>query len=908
MRGFSATLPFAWLAMAACAAEAPPPPPTPPVATVPATVAPLPPEPPPPPRDDGRLPALATAQRYDLSLSIDPAAPGFTGAVRILVQVPAATWYVVLNGRGVNVTHAAAQSGTDMIAATVAARTSHGGHTPEELVLTFERPLAAGPAVLELRYGAPFDESHTGLYRVSEGGRWYAFTQFEANDARRAFPCFDEPSQKVPFDVHLTVPRGLLAFSNMPEVRHTDSAEAPTTTTFDFATSPPLPTYLVAFAVGDLDVRPGSPGPIPIRLITTRGNAHLGELALDNTAALVRELSSTFGVRYPYPKLDIVAVPYKGGAMENAGLVTFSDELLLLDPAHAPERARLAQAEVIAHELAHQWFGDLVTSAWWDDIWLNEAFATWAEAKVVERWRPSFHAQLERVAYLGEVMSTDSLKSARAVRQPVHSTDEAMEAFDGMTYDKGAAVIGMMERLVGEESFRRGIQTYLKQNAWRAATADDLLRALGTASGKDVARLATTFLDRPGVPGVTVAMDCAAKPPTVTLSQAPWHLLGDSDATGDAVPPWFIPVGLRTSQEELRVVLSDRSATFPMTRCPAWVVPNSGGDGYYRYSLDEKQWTALAAVLPRQDEATRLTFLTSLWAQVRAGTLGPDVLLRLLPALDTETSRVVLDSEMGVLFQLRHQLVSPEAAPAFARYVSARLLPHQRALAKASAKGQAGEDEALERRSLFSTLGQLGDDPSTLAEANKLTLMWLSDPARVDSDLARAAVVLGSRRAGPERIDALRAAMKRAKTPNDRKTALIGLAGFDDPSTLGRALAVALSDEIAIEDASTLIMAAVYRPSTRRAASDWVLNHWAELRAKLPGALAGRLFYVAGRACTGEEVDRASAFFTPKVDEVEGTRRPLAEALESASLCRTLREKAGAKVDRFFKVKPASPE
>ena len=893
-------LPFACFALAACAETPPPAAPTPAPAPVSTVVAPS--SPPPAAREDGRLPALATAQRYELNLVVDPTQPRFSGVVRILVNIPAATQYVVLNGRNLNVTHAAAQVDKDIVGASVSARNAHGGHVPEELVLTFERPIAAGSAVLTLTYDAPFDDSLAGLYRVKDGDKWYAFTQFEATDARRAFPCFDEPSQKVSFDVHITAPKGQLAFSNMPETKRTDSAAS---TTYDFAPSPPLPTYLVAFAVGDFDVRQGQTSPLPIRLITTKGKSGLGALALEDTAALVKELSAYFGVGYPYPKLDIVAVPnFAAGAMENAGFITFREELLLLDPAHAPQRARIAEAEVIAHELAHQWFGDLVTTAWWDDLWLNEGFATWAEAKIVELWRPAYHSHLERIAMLGDIMATDSLRSARAVRQPVHSTSEALEAFDGITYDKGAAVLGMIERMLGSDVFQHGIEAYLRDNAWKSATANDLISALSKASGKDVAKLAATFLDRPGVPNVTFDADCKGKTPTLTITQTPWHLLGDAPVTdAAATAPWIIPIDLRSGNEELRIKLADAKGTYPLPKCPTWIDPNVGGYGYYRYSLDEKHWAAFAAVIEKQDEPARVEFVNNLWGQVRAGTLGAEAMLRLLPAIDSDPSRVVVDAEINVLSEVEHEIVSPAAAHAYAKYVAARLQPHMKSLAAGKpSTSLPSEDIVLERRSLFTALGQLANDPATLAEANKLTQAWLADPTSVDGDLARVAVALASRTAGADRIDALRAAMKSAKNPNDQKTALLGLSGFDDPALLDKALSTALTDEVRTQDVGILLMNAAYHPSTRVAATDWIMRHWDGIRAKLPGFLAGRVFGLAGRACTKDEVEKATAFFTPKTDDVDGSARPLALGLESAGLCRTLHDRDSGPVDQYFKV------
>ena len=901
--------PLASFVVLSCAAEPPPPPPPPAVVPIlpPAVV--LPSQTRPPPREDGRLPALAAPLHYELSLEVDPNQPRFSGKVRILVQVPAVTSYVVLHGRGLNVRSAAAQVGagfTEGVPASAAARVSHGGHAPDEIVLTFDRPLATGQAVLNLSFDAAFDDSLAGLYRVKEDGRWYAYTQFEATDARRAFPCFDEPGFKVPFNVSVVAPAGLMAISNMPE-QHQESVSGGIR--FDFATSPPLPTYLVAVAVGDFEVRAGQTSPLPIRLVTTKGKAHLGGLALEDTAALVGELSRYFHVGYPYPKLDIVAVPnFAAGAMENAGLITFRDELLLLDEKHASQRARMSSAEVIAHELAHQWFGDLVTTAWWNDLWLNEGFASWAQDKVIERWKPSFRTHAERLLGLADVMTTDSLASARAVRQPVRSTGEANEAFDGLTYVKGAAILGMIEHSMGGLAFQRGIESYMRTNAWKAATADDLLHALDQASGKNISLIAASFLDRPGVPVVTVAADCKSRPASLIVTQSSWHLLG-ATTSANAPAPWIIPLDIRTDSGGSSELLTQPSATAPVAKCPTWISPNDGGFNYYRYALDEKRWTALAKTLPTMDVENRLGFVTNLWAGVRSGGLSPDVLLRLLPSFDTEQDRVVVDAEIAALSGVSHALVTDAARPAFAKYVLARLAPHQHPAAGSAHKGevQTPTDEALERRALFAALGNLADEPATLDEASRLTSSWLADPSTVDPDLARAAVVLGSRKAGPERIAALRAAMKGAKNPYDRKTAMLALGGFGDPGALDKGLDVVLSDDVPTQDVRTVLADAASHPTTHRRTLEWVTQHWDALRSKLPGFLAGRIFGISAEACTKEEVERMSSFFGPKAAEMDGARRPLEEALEAASFCQTLHDKDAATVDQFFQVKSTPP-
>jgi aminopeptidase N len=856
------------------------------------------------PREDGRLPPLARPERYSLSLTIDPTKPRFSGTTRILTSIPGATSFVVLHGHNLDVKRAAARVGRVSIPATVTTRAAHGGHDPEELVLAFAKPLPAGEATLEIAYEAPFDDSLAGLYRVNDGQRWYAFTQFEATDARRAFPCFDEPGFKVAFDVSITVPKETIAVANTPETTRHDAGAW---TTFDFATTAPLPSYLVAFAVGDFDVREGPADPVPIRLIATKGKGALGELAVAATAALTRELAGYFGIAYPYPKLDIVAVPnFAAGAMENAGLITFREELLLVDPAHASMKSKRSQALVLAHELAHQWFGDLVTMAWWNDLWLNEGFATWAAAKIGDRYKPTFEARTELVAGMSGVMDTDSLHSARAVRQPVTSTSEAMEAFDGITYDKGAAVLGMIEHSIGDEVFQRGVRSYLVKNAWGNATADDLLHALDEASGKDVTSLASSFLDRAGVPNVSVSVGCTGQRSIVRLKQSPWRRLGDPGAQA-ALPPWWIPVGLTTGAgERAAKLLASPEDEVLLAKCPSWIYPNTDQAGYYRFSLEESSWVAMTGGLGRLSTANRVGFVANLWAQTRAGDLAPEVVLRTLPAVDREKDRFVIGEEIEVLHGMSDALVVEEARPAFRRYAAARLLPHMKALAEQGVSRD--ERSTLLERSLVAALGELADDDATLREAEKVTEGWLRDPDSVDPDLASIDVTLGSRRAGPDRIEALRTAIRNAKSPENRTTALRALGGFGDATTLDHALDVILTDDVRTQDVLTVLYSAMGHRASRATTFEWVTRNWEGVRSKLPGFLAGRTFGLAGFACSKEERTEAADFFEPRTKEIEGTERPLAEALEAASLCLALRDKYASSVTRFFAPAPLPKE
>ncbi len=857
-------------------------------------------EPEPEVRSDGHLPATAVPERYAIDLDVDPRNASYTGRVRIRVSVPRATSFVVLSARELHVTRVVADTTSGKIVGHTRGRKSHGSSEEDELVLRFDRPLPVGEATLALDFDATYGESLAGLYRVNEGGAWYAFTQLEATDARRAFPCFDEPAFKVPFDVTVKVPSSMIAVSNTPE---TWRMEKDGKTTFAFKTTPPLPTYLVALAVGDLDVREGRKSPFPVRLVTVKGKAALGAQALDATEKLVDVLGTYFGIRYPYEKLDVVAVPdFAAGAMENAGLVTFREELLLQDPKHPSTRTQRNQALVIAHELAHQWFGDLVTMRWWDDTWLNEGFATWMEAKAVDLYHPSYQATLEQVGDAQEVMDTDALRSARRVRQPVTSVGEVDEAFDGITYDKGAAVLRMLEGYAGEDAFRRGVTSYLRAHAWGNATAHDLFVELDRASGKRLTPIAEDFLDQTGVPTVSVTRECSASGSHVTVLQFPWQPTG-SPPPRHPLPTWDIPVCLGLGPGEPRCFSLDTPrTTFDVPgKCSAWIHPNLGEHGYYRFDLGKTDAEDLAKALPKLDVGSRIGGVANLFSMVRAGSLDADVLLRVLPLFDHEENPYVVEQITGVLDRLDKSAVSDAARPAFRAYVKARLAHEKSALGFAP---RAGEEEnvALARRAVLLTLAEDAEDEATLKEAETIAARWLVDPTSVDADTGPLALEIASRRAGEPRFRALLDAARHAKAPEHRVAALRALGGFSDPALVARALDTLLDDDTKQQDARYVLRSVMSHRASRPVALAWVRTHWDAALAHFTSHLAHPLLDPVGGICSREVAKDADEFFTPRIASIDGAARPLGEALERALTCAELKDDALPAVDTFFHV------
>jgi aminopeptidase N len=873
-------------------------------------IAPSPPAPP-PARDDGRLPVTAIPQRYALALQIDPAQPRFSGVATIQIEIPQPTWHIVMHGRDLHVTRAVARlanlagAPSADLPATTTTRLAHDGAQPEELVLSFPAALPAGTAMLEIAYDAPFSTDLTGLYRVQEDGRWYAFTQFETTDARRAFPCFDEPGFKTVYDVTIAAPRGMMVLTNAPEKERARTAgETDGQERHTFETSRPMPSYLVAFAIGDFDVAEGQKDPFPIRVITTKGKAGLSGLALEAAAALVAKLGDYFDVRYPYPKLDLVAVPdFAYGAMENAGLITFRDVLLLADPKSGTRIKRLI-AQVIAHELAHQWFGDLVTMQWWDDLWLNEGFATWAEAKVVDAWKPSFGASLEAIADMESIMDVDALRTARAVRQPVRSTSEAME-IDKLVYSKGASILRMIESWLGPETFRRGVQRYVHENAWKNARAEDLFAALEYVSTQKVGQLASGFLDRSGVPEVLVSWKCGVggkEGARVELRASEWRPLG---AGGDPARAWTLPVCVASDVQKARTCFT--LGAEPIARdlgasCPSWLYPNAEEAGYYRFVIDKRQLQALARSARALDSIDRLGLVSNAWAEVRQGALDPNDLLDLLPAFDGEGNHYVREQIAATLHGLDHGLVDDTALPAFRRFVAARMAGRKAALGWEPARGAKEDDErALERATVLETLGATARDKATLAEAEKYAAKWLADPASIPADTAEIALPLAAIGAGVPRLEQLRAAAKNAKLPEQRMLAIRAMGWIEDGPTLRKALDLALTDEIKLSELRYLFRAVAQQRGAGSTVYAWEKENWAKLRERVPGSYgAETLVGVAGSLCTRAEHDDAQAFFAQATRGIEGVQRKLDEALEKGDTCVALRERGAGNVSKYF--------
>ncbi len=871
-----------------------------------------PPRPGPPPakiavpeaRSDGRLPEGVRPRRYRLALEIDPAATSFRGEVRIELEVDQPTQAIVLHGAELAIDQVELSSEEKRVVGKASFRRAAGAEEgrSEELVIASETPIAVGQAELRIAYHAPLDDKTRGLYRATSGGKSYAFTQLEPADARRLMPCFDDPSFKTPFELTVTLPRGNKVFSNTAALRERDAGEDPETgaarVRVDFAPTEPLPTYLLAMAVGPLDVLDGPAEPVPVHFIAPEGKAAGGQAVATMAAALVSQLADKVGRPYPYAKLDLVAVPNFGpGAMENAAFITFREELVLLD-GRSSARARRSALQVVAHELAHQWFGDLVTLRWWDDLWLNEGFASYYESLIADAWRPETRAQLEDLGWLGHVMDLDALDATRRVRQPVATVYQAEEAFDPITYSKGAAVIGMIHHYLGDDAFRAGIKSYLGRHAGGNAGADDLFRALGDAAHRDVAAIAGSFVDQAGVPLVRVGVECKDGKGKLSFEQRRYRAV--ARPAEDAL--WKIPVCVRYAPkvvtrsavppplETVRActVVGERTGSLELDQCPAWLLPNDDYRGYFRWSLPPDLAKALWKY-GTVDARGKIGFLANAWALVQTGELAPADLFAMLGDLRGERDREVIDLVIDLLGRTSDALVTGDARPAFEAWAGSLLVPLAKELGWDAKPGD-GEEQKLLRQSVLSAAAVLTSDPWLYGEATKRAASYLRDPASVDPDVAAVALSAAAHK-GKLPYEAVVKALGAATAPEQRVRLLGALGSMAEGKLVMRSLDLLLDGTVKSGDATYLSRAAAVRPDTRAALVSWLEGHLGELAAKSDGITASGLLAPLSKSCDAAEKAHAAEVFGPIVTKIGGSRRRLDESLEAAETCIDLRRR-----------------
>jgi len=855
----------------------------------------------------GRLPGWAVPQSYQLAFKVDPAQQDFSGTTTIKVKLTKASDHLWLDGAELKVSK---------VTITDAAGKTHTGKyvavDPKAGVarVDFGSTLQPQQLTVKVEYTAPLNAQLQGLYKVTAKGQPYAMTQMEPISARFAFPGFDEPGFKTPFDLSITVPDHENVVANTQQVKQAPAGKGWKTVTF--AQTLPLPTYLVAFAVGPWDIVAGpdiSPTayrakPLQLRGIAAKGEGQRMKHVLGETPSIIHALENYYGFGYPFDKLDLLAAPdFEAGAMENPGLVTFRDWLLLIDK-DSPARNVQGSFNVNAHELAHQWTGDTVTTEWWNDIWLNEAFATWMQQKVTMQVHPEYRADLDRVRGGQGAMNNDSLVSARSIRQPITGNGDIMTAFDGITYQKGASVIGMFENYVGEKTYQKGMRAYIQSQKYGNATADDLVSAIATAADKGDAfkHAFKSFLDQSGVPYVATKLEQKNGQTVLQLSQSRYLPLGSS---GDPQRIWGVPVCVRYGTADGSKVACEMldKATGSMVLAgasnPTWIMPNANASGYYRFSLDKSELGGLVKQIGKLSDAEQLAYADAISASFRHGDLDAGDMLAALQPLTGSKIREVATVPLDQAAQLYHRIAATDAQRArLAAWAKAAYLPRLEQLGYQRKAGES-EDDSLMRSSLASSLAfdfKLPEVRAALLKQGEAALKPKADGhlnlAAADPDLLGDALGVAVQEHGKSAVDALIAELPKTSDPALRNGILGGLASVEDPALTEQVRNFALTKPVKVGEMRMLLSGGRDTLAERDAMWSWFTAHYAQILDRTGSFSGGRLpSMAAGGGCSSAEYDRLQAFFKTREKDAAGIGRGLAQTGESIQLCSALKAK-----------------
>ena len=858
----------------------------------------------------GKLPDEATPLSYTLDLTIDPHTDHFSGHTRIRIKLAKSADHVWLHARDIEVSKVEVKDAAGKIhAAKFAQRDPFG-----VALVSFDAALPAQTVELDFDYSAPFNKQQgQGLYQVKLDADRYAVTQMESTYARFMFPGFDEPRFKTPFDVTLTVPTDDKAFANSRQTGEKPSADKKWKT-LTFAQTKPLPTYLIAIAVGPWDVNEPAPipanavrkTPLPLRAIGPRGSAAQLKWILGETPGIVQFFEEYTQQPYPYDKLDLLATPSSfGGAMENAGLIVFAGQLLRLDQNSSVGAIR-SSFNVTAHEVAHQWFGDLVTVPWWDDIWLNEAFATWAQQKETQALKPQYLGGPARVEASLGAMGGDSLLSARKIRQPITGKGDIENAFDGITYQKGAAVLRMFEEWLGEETYRKAMREYLTAHKFGSGNSDDLIATIAKVSGKGeiLKKAMRSFLDQPGIPLVHAEQTCKAGKATLMLSQSRYLPYGTMSPEN---LQWQVPVCVRLGRGNATskqcFLLDQPKREFAIEGgCADWLLPNADAAGYYRFTLAEHDFAALKTQIDKFDPVEQMIVADAVSSAFDRGDLSPAAVLDFMPAFAGSDLPQVATALAGQFGWIRERLADDITRPALDAFVAKLYAPR---LATLGYHRRADDSDATTRlrQRIVGLLGLTAKDKSVRAELNAQGRAALGldgsgkvDLTRADPDLRAAALTVAVQDSGAPAFNAAFENLKTNHEPEQRQ-ALLGALGATHDAALGeRVRQFGLSPDVTLDDMYPLYGGQMGEPENRAAWWQWLQKNFDALRARLPDFVQGSLpFMGAAGSCEHQHADEMRTFFTPRLKDIVGGDRSLAQAVEGIEQCSALREHVGTK-------------
>jgi aminopeptidase N len=831
--------------------------------------------------DAQRLPGVAIPQHYTLQLAPDLEKATFTGEETIDLSLSQPLDSIVLNAWQLKFDAVTAEVGGKSLTAEVSV-------DPELQQATFHfvRKLPAGPITLKIAYSGTLNGDLRGFYLSKSVTRNYAVTQFEPTDARRAFPSFDEPAYKATFDVSLIVPKGDIAIANTNVVSDIPGPIAGEHTV-TFARTPKMSTYLVAFLVGDFTCLSGESDGVPIRACATPDKVQFAQFALSGAEFFLHYYDEYFGIKYPMPKLDMIALPdFEAGAMENFGAITYRETAMLVDEKTASLDAKKNVAVDVAHEMAHQWFGDMVTMEWWNNIWLNEGFATWMSSKPLAAWKPEWEIPQEDATQLNETLDLDGRGITRTIRARAETPAEINEMFDGITYNKAAAVLLMTENYLGAESFRAGVHRYLQAHMYGNATAEDFWNTMQGSSGKPVDKIMESLVAQPGEPLLTFGR---VHDGSVEVKQKRFFL--NPKETDDQEQRWFLPVCIKSSAERADCpILSAGTQRLPSPHARVFY-GNAAGKGYYRARYDSADYEQLV----RQVETSltppeRITFLGSQWAQARAGVATVGDFLNLATGVREDSSPFVIDTVADALRVIDQQVASTaEEHEEIAVWVRKNFTSSLTRLG-APAPGDAPNKNLL-RGKLFELVGNLGSDPEVIVQAREISEQYLRNPGSVDPTLAARALTVAAQNGDTAFFDQLQQVSQTASDPQLRNQTLQALARFREAGLVTRALDYAVSSKVRNQDALRLVQIEMSDRRTREVAWHYVEQNWPKVQAQITVWMGGALVESMGSLCSTDSRSQVTEFFTEH--KVSATARALDRARENIEDCVELRAAQG---------------
>jgi aminopeptidase N len=845
----------------------------------------------------GKLPKTVVPVHYAVELKPDMESLALPGVEIVDIEVREPMARLTLNA--VNTTFASVTIDADAQRADVALDSAG-----ETATFSFPQPIAAGAHRLRINFTARINRFGTGLFTVDyptdNGMKRLLSSQLEPADARRIFPCWDEPAFKATFALTVTIPRAFLAVGNMP-VTHEEMVE-PNLKRIAFAPTPKMSSYLFVLTVGELERITAEVDGVTIGVVTTAGKAAKGQFALDSGVKLLAYFNDYFGVKYPLPKLDLIAVPGGfGGAMENWGGITFFESRLLFDPATNADTARRGIFNVIAHEMAHQWFGDLVTMGWWDNLWLNEGFASWMATKASEAFYPQWQNWLNGYGQKQYALTLDARRTSHPIQQPIADHSEATVAFDAITYNKGQALIRMVENYLDEAAFRDGIRNYMDAHAYGNTTTADLWQALESVAHKPVTDIASSFTEQDGVPLIVAETACSGDSQRLALRQDRF-VIAPVRTNAPALPArsWQVPiaVGPLRAPERAEVVLLRGSTEIPAGSCGEAIKVNLGDIGYYRVEYGPNSLAALTRSLPQMSLEDRVNFIADSWAMVQAGRAEPPSYLGIIETIGADDRRAVWDQVITVFSSLNRLTRDRAERPALQAYARARLRPVFDRLGW-DGSGSGDDDDTLLRASLISTLGEFGDQ-EILAEAKRRFAGFLRDPKSLPSALRDAVTHIVGITADRTTYDTLLALARKSTVTNERLRYYYAAASTRDPDLARATLALTLTNELPSTLVTGLINSVASSGKQPDLAWDFVQKNFDTLLAKQGPAFRDE--FIANFMTNFSDDRHAAEFaaFAP-AQATSGGRVTAARALETIAIAADLKARALPSVDAWIR-------